>query len=211
VGLILITHPQSIVNESEIIGQCFAQGLEVLHLRKQDWATKDTEDFFKSLKPENVRKIVLHQSHELAPKYNVKGLHLKEHMRQSLGDSELQTLRKTLAKKRMTLSTSFHQTTEAEEKGKHFDYAFIGPVFDSISKEGYTPSLDLAAYQNWLPQKTCKMVALGGVNCANMEQLVDIGFDGVAVLGAVWQAENPTFVFGELKDEYARLTLNPKS
>jgi hypothetical protein len=37
-----------------------------------------------------------------------------------------------------------------------------------------------------------------------------MGFDGVAVLGAVWQEVNPAKSFAMLKDEYLSLTLNNK-
>ena len=180
--LIVITSPEKVANESELINQLFAQGLETLHLRKPSWIRPDFEALLKSINPEYKRKVVLHQFHELASKYNVKGLHLREENRKQLSSSELKELSKELRRKNLTFSSSFHSKEEIILNGNVFDYVFLSPVFDSISKPDYFGSKFSV---QGLKFET-KVIALGGINANNIGKTKELGFDGVAVLGAVW-------------------------
>ena len=67
-----------------------------------------------------------------------------------------------------------------------FDYAFFGPVFSSISKINYISVIedDLNLSLN---KTSTKIIAIGGINEENIKNVFDMGFDGAAVLGAIWQ------------------------
>ena len=84
-----------------------------------------------------------------------------------------------------TISRSCHNLAElAEFPG---DYAFISPVFDSISKPGYlaafTPrELSDAGRRGLLD----RAVALGGVTPDRIPELRAIGFRAAAMLSAAW-------------------------
>lgn len=84
-----------------------------------------------------------------------------------------------------TVSKSCHNLTElAEFRG---DYAFISPVFDSISKPGYlaafTPGELADAGRRGLLDRA---VALGGVTPGRIPELRAIGFRAAAMLSAAW-------------------------
>jgi thiamine-phosphate pyrophosphorylase len=49
-------------------------------------------------------------------------------------------------------------------------------------------------------ERRTTVLALGGVTAGRLPQIRALGFDGVAVLGAVWQAEDPVAAFCELQD-----------
>ena len=85
------------------------------------------------------------------------------------------------------LSTSIHSLDEADGL-VDFDYAFFGPLFDSISKPGYKGK-DLAGFKLPGHLKT-KLVALGGITPDNITQVFDMGFDKAAILGSLWN--NPS-------------------
>jgi len=66
-----------------------------------------------------------------------------------------------------------------------FDYIFFGPVFNSISKPGYKSNLPegFRIVKNGIKPK---VIALGGVEESNLDKVKEMNFDGVAVLGTIW-------------------------
>jgi len=76
------------------------------------------------------------------------------------------------------------------------DICFLSPVFDSISKFGYKAKYNhqelkdgIAAWKKL--NRPQKLFALGGVDAENIAELASLGFDGAAVLGAVWHSPDP--------------------
>jgi thiamine-phosphate pyrophosphorylase len=49
-----------------------------------------------------------------------------------------------------------------------------------------------------LPRRA-EVIALGGIDAARLPVCRALGFDGVAVLGSVWQAADPLKAFSELQ------------
>jgi thiamine-phosphate pyrophosphorylase len=95
----------------------------------------------------------------------------------------------------------FHSLKELEEyKGKH-EYAFLSPIFDSISKVGYKSNFDLGTLQKSLRLLKCaeNLFALGGIDEDKIETCCKLCFTGVAVLGAIWNNNNPLEKFIKLK------------
>ena len=79
---------------------------------------------------------------------------------------------------------------------------FLSPIYDSISKEGYGAAfsrIDLkqAADEGIIDSK---VLALGGVSLEHIPEVRSMGFGGAAVLGALWQAKEPTRYLKALMD-----------
>jgi thiamine monophosphate synthase len=66
-------------------------------------------------------------------------------------------------------------------------YAFLSPVFATVSKPGYGPALGVGA----LAAAPLPVWALGGVNARNAATCVAAGAAGVAVRGEVMRAGDP--------------------
>ena len=137
----------------------------------------------KSVKPSNLKKLVIHSHYDLIETYNLKGIHFTEKYRNELSDIQLKGLATVLKRKRMTLSTSFHHFKDINAQGNAFDYAFLSPVFDSISKEGYQSNLNLEELKSDFQtmQTNTKVYALGGITAENIPLLEGIGFEGIAL------------------------------
>jgi thiamine-phosphate pyrophosphorylase len=73
----------------------------------------------------------------------------------------------------------------------NYEYAFLSPVFDSISKADYRGKYDLRELKVILRKKEEKIIALGGVDEDKIDALKDAGFAGIALLGAIWQSDEP--------------------
>lgn len=92
----------------------------------------------------------------------------------------------------------FHSLKEMTDCREKYDYAFLSPIFDSISKTGYKSKFDLQELKNSLLLRRGaggEVIALGGIDENTIHEAVDLGFDGVAVLGAIWLSEDPLKTF----------------
>jgi thiamine-phosphate pyrophosphorylase len=97
-----------------------------------------------------------------------------------------------------TYSTSVHSLEEYNDLPSHFSYAFLSPVFDSISKTDYKAvRFDFSKRQN----RDVKLIGLGGIQANNAQEAVQMGFDGIALLGAIWKSEKPIEIFENIKNE----------
>jgi thiamine-phosphate pyrophosphorylase len=185
--IILISPPTLIPQETQIVEQLFEKGLDTFHLRKPEWTQQALEDYLDKICPTYHSRIVLHQHHSLIEKYVLKGIHFKEADRKAAKNTPSSEPYKSLSKK-LTFSTSIHQEEDLYTLEDIFDYVFISPLFESISKEGYTPRRvwDMNLIKPYL-QHNAKLIGLGGIDASNLAQVRDWGFDGIALLGAIWQ------------------------
>jgi len=88
---------------------------------------------------------------------------------------------------------SAHSFEELEKCSS--DICFLSPIFDSISKAGYRAKYSKEELKEGIAawKKNCsqKLFALGGIEASNIAELAELGFDGAAVLGAVWYSSDP--------------------
>ncbi|WP_121812213.1 thiamine phosphate synthase [Mucilaginibacter kameinonensis] len=179
--LIVISAPDVVANEAPIINRLFGAGLQRLHLRKPAWDIGRCIDLITQIDRAYHHAIVCHQHHQLIKIFEMDYLHYTENDRIKSDQSKLSSL----VNDGYRLSTSIHDIG-AIPGLQRFEYAFLSPVFSSISKPGY---------RSILPADFCldksmpspKVFALGGIDESNLEQIKNMNFDGAAVLGAIWQ------------------------
>lgn len=192
-SFIVISDPLGFEQEADLINQLFEAGMPLFHLRKPDMDINDYTQLISSIDPVYYDRIALHQFHELANNFPlIKRLHYPEKFRKEgykYNDTNV-------------LSTSIHSLHELH-KLEHFDYTFYGPVFNSLSKPGY---MGLASVKLKLPvdNKRIKLIALGGIDLDTVEKVKPMGFDGIAVLGAIWNnKERSVDKIKQLIDKYS--------
>ena len=182
--LIVITSSERIENEAEKINMLFEAGLEILHLRKPDFSKKEYVQLLEEIEEEHHHKIKIHEFFELTENYDLLGVHLNKRNPNYTG------------KKSVNISKSCHCIEELE-KIDGYDYVFLSPIFDSISKNGYKSNFSeetllKAAASGKINQK---VAALGGINQQTLPIVKKYGFGGAAVLGGVWHS-TAFFPFG---------------
>ncbi len=177
--LIVVTYPEFIPGESDKINSLFEAGMEKLHIRKPNAIKEAYIELLEGISPKYYDRIKIHEFFELADNYTILGVHLNARNPEYLG------------KRKVNISKSCHSIEELEDIDR-YDYVFLSPVFDSISKEGYQ-----AAFSNETLTKASsngkinqKVIALGGINGQTLPLLKSYSFGGAAVLGAIWQTEN---------------------
>ena len=181
--MIVITNPFSIENEFQIIQQLFEEGLGLLHVRKPAYSENEIRSFLSNIDKRFYSKLVLHEQHHLAQEFKINSIHLKEKDRVEISEN----FQKTVS----YLSTSVHNINDFNELSTYFDVAFLSPVFESISKEGYGKSNTILETIVNRTNFNTKLVALGGIKESNIKMALDSGFDSVALLGSIWLHDNP--------------------
>jgi putative thiamine-phosphate diphosphorylase len=174
--LIVITEPQFVTNEATIIAQLLHWGVDLIHLRKPESSADDLAKLIEAIPTVYHNRLVLHDHFDLATHFTLHGLHLNRR------NSVLPP------KHKGTVSQSCHTLDEVKVCKTKCDYVFLSPVFNSISKLGYTSAftpkaLSEAKKQGLIDQK---VVALGGITAANIDKTKYYGFGGVALLGDIW-------------------------
>ena len=188
--VILISNPTPIKDEHEIIRQIFEEGLEVFHLRKKEFQENEMRAFIENIPEKYRRKIVLHSHYYLVAEYGLKGINVPA----------VYEGKATAG----TLSVSFHSPEEIQKSELPFDYVFLSPVFDSISKEGYKSRFNPDELKLFLKDRKEKIIALGGMDEDKIETVKDLGFSGIALLGAIWQNENPVGKFKRIRERWLK-------
>ncbi len=84
-------------------------------------------------------------------------------------------------------------TAEEVERCEREGWAFVtlGPVFESVSKAGYGPTMTLDEFGVIARSVALPVFALGGVLPENAGSCIEIGAAGVAVVGGILGAESP--------------------
>lgn len=179
--LIVISHAASVPNETAIIQQLFAEGLQLFHLRKPEAEEQAMRQLIAAIPAEYHNRIVMHGFFHLMEEYNIHRWHFREEHRLATTVVELAQLKE----KGYTLSTSVHELETLQQLPACFSYAFFSPVFDSISKQSYK---GVARDDFYLrdEQKPLQVIALGGIDAQNIQLLPSMNFDGAALLGAIW-------------------------
>ena len=186
--MIVITNPSAVANEISNIESLFGEGLSVLHIRKPYLSEMEMAQFIHQIKIEFRSKLVLHNHHELAENFGITRIHFSEKDRKISFDPA-----RFLEPCRYTTST--HSIEDFNALENDFDYAFLSPVFKSISKEDYYPKENLFETLKSRINHSTKCIALGGIDSENIKETLENGFDDVALLGTIWNNENPVKQF----------------
>lgn len=202
--LVVISPEDFEPREHVVLAGLFAAGLERYHVRKPGWREAEVRRFVRGV-PEPWRsRLVLHQAHELAVEPGCGGIHFKDRVgRNAAAEPEVNAARPVAAPGFLT-SRSCHTVAAVEAALGHFASVFFSPVFPSVSKRGYEPADDVVDVAVLLgrrssEQRKTTVLALGGIKPENVAQCIELGFDGVAVLGALWQAKEPLKVFAQFQ------------
>ena len=169
---VIITTPSFFTGEAEAICRFLASGdAWRVHLRKPGSGEEEMRRLIATIPHEFYGRLSLHDHHKLAAEYGLGGIHLKS--RNPEAPDGWHGL----------VSKSIHSV---EEIGSltDVDYAFLSPIYPSISKPGYKADFSIEALSGHVG---AKVFALGGVTTDKFAELEAAGFGGAAMLGAAWR------------------------
>lgn len=194
--LTVVTSEYSFEKEAYWINTLLSHGMECLWLRKHIADIASVNRLLERIDASFFNKILL--SYPLWTTFSEKnlfyGVHFSEKNRVAITDEKL----KELKGNGIVVSTSVHSQDTYLGLSADFDQTFVSPLFDSISKENY--QANQKAWSIGQQQKHIATIGLGGITTKNVWQVLDSGFDGAAVLGNIWKADNPLQQWIDLKD-----------
>ena len=174
--MIVITNPTAIHNEINIIRSLFENGLDLLHIRKPDYSETEMVSLLTAIGNDCRNHLVLHSHHHLAYSFGINRLHNPKETKEITN---------------AVFSISTHSIAEFNTLENNYSYAFLSPVYPSISKQDYASTENHLEAVKERTNFNTKLVALGGISVENIAKTLKIGFDEVALLGSIWNNTNP--------------------
>lgn len=168
---IAITLPEFFDGEGEAITKLLTEGgYERVHIRKPGASVKEVKSLVKNI-PENLYTLLsFHDHFNLAMEIGIGGIHLNSR------NNTIPTGWNGL------VSRSLHSMEEIADQG--YDYAFLSPIFPSISKPGYKGNFNSEDLRSSVNER---IFALGGVTPRRFGEIEQLGFGGAAMLGYAWK------------------------
>ncbi len=189
--LVVITPSKDVEDEQTLVTKMFESGLKTLHLRKPKYSTNQMAEYLQEIPTHFHNRIVIHSHHNLALKFNLKGIHLSKNHLSTKWKYWLTRTRLKLRFGETSKSRSYSrlQQVYATEQ-QNFDYFLIGTMFNNMTGELYSGFYEdgvIAANKN----SGKKLIARGGTALVTIMKALKYGFDGIAFNSYLWNAEMP--------------------
>jgi len=177
--LVVLSNPSGLTDEHLLIKFMFEHGMEYFHIRKPNHTIEQIRQYLGLIPEKYWQRISLHSHHELVEEFRGVNVHFNK--------DNPETYEKYQLMGRKSIST--HGLLELEDLHDDISYAFLSPVFNSISKQGYNAMFDLDELTKSLSEldSSASIIALGGIENDKIQRCYELGFSGVGVLGAIWE------------------------
>lgn len=181
----LISPPN--LDENELIEKILTvhRQASFIHIRQKAWTKQKVSSCIDKLIDQGVSrtKIIVNTYADIAHEKQLAGVHLPE---KGLSISDIKKQYPAL-----TIGVSVHSLQSAEEKAAAgVDYVIFGHVFQTQSKQDLAPK-GIHALEKVTRHLSIPVIAIGGIQPANMSEVKAAGAMGIAVLSYILLAENP--------------------
>jgi thiamine-phosphate pyrophosphorylase len=196
--LIVITPSRSIEDETNIVTKLFESGLMTLHLRKPRLSTQQMKEYIKEIPSHFHNRIIIHSHHQLALKFNLKGIHFTStHLDKKW---KYWWIRQRLRLKfgKLVKTRSYRALTQVYVKEpNNYDYYLLGVMFNSLNGKlynGYYEEGLRAAIKNG----SKAIVGRGGTSDKCLALAKEMELKGLVFNTYIWNADSPYHQFLEL-------------
>lgn len=177
-----------VIDNSEWVEKLAAIDVRTIQLRVKNLKGKELEEeIIRAIKIANHYKtrLFINDYWELAIKHKAYGVHLGQ---EDLAIADLATI----AKAQLRLGISTHNYAEvATAHAVNPSYIAIGPIFHTNSKPMVDKPQGIAQLKRWCKTLHYPLVAIGGITEELLPDVLATGVDGIAVISAITQAEDP--------------------
>jgi thiamine-phosphate pyrophosphorylase len=186
--LLLVTdRAQARLPLEDVVARACAGGCRWVSLREKDLSAEAQVALARSLTPIAQRfgaRLTLHGEAALAQAASLDGVHLSAH-----GDA---TAARAVLGPHALIGISIHGAAEVTALDPAVvDYVIAGPAYLTASKPGYGPALGSDGLAAICRAARVPIVAIGGIEAANVGAVMAAGAAGVAVMGSVMRADDP--------------------
>lgn len=178
--LIVVTAPTFFVEEDKIITALFEEGLDILHLRKPETPAMYSERLLTLIPEKYHKRIITHEHFYLQEEFSLMGIHLNTRNSKEPHDYSGHS------------SCTCHSLDEVQNKKHFYDYLFLSPIYNCITKSGVTSGFTAEELRQAGKSKVIdsRVMALGGITPDNILEIKDYGFGGAVVMGDLWNKFN---------------------
>jgi thiamine-phosphate pyrophosphorylase len=176
---------------TETVRMALAGGVDAVQLRERDMSARALYDLalkLRAITREAGAALIVNQRLDVALAVGADGVHLGW---RSLNPADV----RKLAGEKFLIGISCHdgpQIHSAEETPAN--YALLGPVFHTPSKEGLVYTIGLRPLKNLVSAAKIPILAVGGITPENAAQVMQTGVAGLAAISALIDPEDPAAV-----------------
>jgi thiamine-phosphate pyrophosphorylase len=190
--LVITDRRQAALPLVDVVAAALAGGCRWISLREKDLLEDEQVAWAEKLLPLAHRfgaRFTIHG--DIAAATILDGLHLQE-------GGDARAARERLGPEKL-IGLSVHAPRQAADADTAaLDYLIAGPVYESASKPGYGPALGAAGLAEFARSTSLPIIAIGGIDAANIAAVMQAGAVGVAVMGGVMRASDPAQTVREL-------------
>jgi thiamine-phosphate pyrophosphorylase len=173
---------------AETVRMALAGGVDAVQLRERDLSARELYDLALKLREitrEAGAALIVNQRLDVALAAGADGVHLGW---RSLNPSAV----RKLAGEKFLIGISCHNEPQIHSaEATHANYALLGPVFHTPSKEGLVRPIGLVPLKDLVSGAKIPVLAIGGITPENVAQVMEIGVAGIAAISALVAAEDP--------------------
>lgn len=206
--LLYVVTDRTWLNENESLAQVCKKVLEngatFLQIREKDLDENSFEQEAIELKQVCAAyhvPFVINDSVEIAMKVDADGVHVGQ------SDIKGRDIRSMIGREKILgiSAGTVEEAIEAEKAGA--DYIGVGAVFGTSTKKN-ARNLTIEKLKEISDAVSIPVVAIGGIGASNIMELKNSGVDGVAVVSAIFAAEDPGKATKDLVQLSARMVSN---
>jgi len=171
-------------SNEDIVKEAIAGGAEIIQLREKNWSKDRVKEeaikLLKICKEKNVF-FILNDYVDVALEIGADGVHLGQ------TDMSISEAREICGNK-LIIGLSTHSVEQAIKADKEdVDYITIGPIYKTRAKD-FTVGTEII--KEVVSKVEKPVIAIGGINKNNIDEVLKQGIKSVAVISAVVSAEN---------------------
>lgn len=187
----VISCPHEEPFEIEEVVRMFDGGLKHFHIRKPRMSKAEVADYIQRFPHQFRKQLILHSYHGLANQFKLGGIHLSREHRKRNKLYEFRLWVKRKLNPDLIVTRTFHKLTDITNDKRTYSYAFLSPIFDSVTRSSLAGGFSRRALLIIIPQARQPIYALGGITVERLRKVYENGFHGAAFHGSVWENELP--------------------
>ena len=183
----------------ECVREAVAGGVGLVELREKDLPAGELLALAQRLREATRGRalLVVNDRVDVALASGADGVHLPE------ASLAVASARRLVGGQRL-VGRSVHSLAAAQESAaERADYLILGTIFATTSKPGLAPA-GVSLVEEVAPRVPIPVLAIGGVTARNVEQVIEAGTSGAAVVSAIFSARSPRAAAEELADRMQR-------
>jgi len=195
IDLYVITDRHFKWNHLEIAQYAIEGGVRLIQFREKELPTRKMVEIGEKLRKITEKKalLIVNDRIDIALAIGADGVHIGQ------DDMSLKTARNILGNKIIGVSArNVQEAKKAEEEGA--DYLGVGSMFPTSTK-GDIKVIGLSVLKNIRKIVNIPIIAIGGINEKNVGEVIEAGADGVAVVSAIANSDDPVQAVRNLREK----------